>query len=113
MENRLSKGEEVYLGKFLVVASGENSEGFIPRMKGLESFEGEFIHASGYKNGEDFYGKQVLVVGGGNSGMEIAYDLSNWNVKASICVRSPVSYVSLTLCFVFSFLFLVNNVSRS
>ncbi|KAL5550662.1 hypothetical protein UlMin_000838 [Ulmus minor] len=99
VENRLSKGEEVYLGKFLVVASGENSEGFIPRMKGLESFEGEFIHASGYKNGEDFYGKQVLVVGSGNSGMEIAYDLSNWNVKASICVRSPVHILTKEIVF--------------
>ncbi|KAL5571876.1 hypothetical protein UlMin_021473 [Ulmus minor] len=79
VENRLSKGKEV--------------------MKGLESFKGEFIHASGYKNGEAFCGKQVLVLGSGNSGMEIAYDLSNWNVKTSICVRSPVHILTKEIVF--------------
>ncbi|CAN1307402.1 Probable indole-3-pyruvate monooxygenase YUCCA11 [Linum perenne] len=71
--------EEVYLGKYLVVATGENSE-----------FNGEIIHSNQYRNGERFKGKDVLVVGCGNSGMEIAFDLSNCGAKASIVIRSPV-----------------------
>ncbi|CAH8361294.1 unnamed protein product [Eruca vesicaria subsp. sativa] len=82
---------EVYSAKYLVVATGENSEGVIPEIPGLvESFEGEYLHSSEYKNGEKFAGKHVLVVGSGNSGMEIAYDVSKWNAKVSLVVHSPV-----------------------
>lgn len=82
--------QEVYSGKFLVVATGENSEGYIPQLSGFESFKGEFMHSSKYENGKAFSGKEVLVIGCGNSGMEIAYDLTNYNAKTSICVRNPV-----------------------
>lgn len=83
---------EVYSAKYMVAATGENGEGVIPEIPGLvESFQGEYLHSSEYKNGEKFAGKDVLVVGCGNSGMEIAYDLSKCNAKVSIVVRSPVS----------------------
>ncbi|KAF8050855.1 hypothetical protein N665_1862s0010 [Sinapis alba] len=82
---------EVYSAEYMVVATGENSEGVIPEIPGLvESFEGEYLHSREYKNGEKFAGKHVLVVGSGNSGMEIAYDLSKWNTKVSLVVHSPV-----------------------
>lgn len=87
-----TSSREVYAAKYMVVATGENGEGVIPKIPGLvESFEGEYLHSSAYKNGEKFAGKNVLVVGSGNSGMEIAFDLSKWNAKVSIVVRSPVS----------------------
>ncbi|CAN1143481.1 Probable indole-3-pyruvate monooxygenase YUCCA11 [Linum perenne] len=82
--------EEVYLGKYLVVATGENSEGVVPNLPGLEEFNGEIIHSNQYHNGVRFKGKDVLVVGCGNSGMEIAFDLSNHGAKPSIVIRSPV-----------------------
>ncbi|KAK4782810.1 hypothetical protein SAY86_007184 [Trapa natans] len=48
------------------------------------------MHSSEYQNGLGLTGKNVLVVGCGNSGMEISYDLSNYDAKASIVVRHPV-----------------------
>ncbi|KAA8546497.1 hypothetical protein F0562_002764 [Nyssa sinensis] len=89
-KNMVSDLLEVYVGKFLVVSTGENSEGFIPKVPGLDSFGGEFMHSCRYENGMRFSEKDVLVVGSGNSGMEIAYDLSNWGARASIVVRNPV-----------------------
>ncbi|KAL6845571.1 hypothetical protein ACP4OV_025066 [Aristida adscensionis] len=79
-----------YTVRFLVVATGENGVGNIPAISGLESFPGEAIHSSTYKNGSSYVGKRVLVVGSGNSGMEIAYDLANHGADASIVVRSRV-----------------------
>nr|GMD15564.1 probable indole-3-pyruvate monooxygenase YUCCA5 [Ipomoea batatas] len=38
---------------------------------GEEDFDGEVIHACDYKSGEKFRGRKVLVVGCGNSGMEV------------------------------------------
>lgn len=87
-----SNVEEVYVAEYLVVATGENSDGYIPKVDGLEGFEGEYLHCSKYLNGRAWYDKNVLVVGCGNSGMEIAYDLSTWGANTSIVVRSPVSH---------------------
>ncbi|KAG7037273.1 putative indole-3-pyruvate monooxygenase YUCCA11, partial [Cucurbita argyrosperma subsp. argyrosperma] len=90
VNNKGSGVEERYVCRYLVAATGENSEGFLPDVPGLKSFHGEVLHSSGYENGERFRGKDVLVVGCGNSGMEIAYDLSNYAANTSIVVRSPV-----------------------
>lgn len=88
--NLATDAVEVYSGKFLVVATGETCDAFVPVVRGLSSFPGEVIHSTGYKNGEKYKDKSVLVVGAGNSGMEIALDLSNYGAKTSITVRSPV-----------------------
>ncbi|PHT68151.1 putative indole-3-pyruvate monooxygenase YUCCA10 [Capsicum annuum] len=80
---------ELYVSDFLVLATGENNEGYIPKVLGLEKFKGEIFHSSEYKSGEKYQGKNVLVVGSGNSGMEISFDLSNYGSSTSIVVRSP------------------------
>ena len=90
---------EEYFGRFLVVASGETSDAFVPEVEGLSSFQGEFLHSTQYKCGKEYAGKNVLVVGYGNSGMEIALDLANYGSKTSIVFRSPVNQCSNDLGF--------------
>ncbi|OIW13349.1 hypothetical protein TanjilG_02869 [Lupinus angustifolius] len=85
---------EEYFGKFLVVATGETSDPFVPEVEGLSSFPGKVIHSTGFKSGKEFEDEHVLVVGSGNSGMEIALDLVNHGAKTSILVRSPVHFLS-------------------
>ncbi|KAI5405034.1 probable indole-3-pyruvate monooxygenase YUCCA10 [Lathyrus oleraceus] len=90
VKNTLEGILEVYGAKFLVIASGENSEGFIPNVHGLGKFEGDVVHSKYYKSGSKYKSKDVLVVGCGNSGMEIAYDLQNWGANTSIVIRNPL-----------------------
>ncbi|CAL4986992.1 unnamed protein product [Urochloa decumbens] len=85
-----------YKSKFLVVASGENSAANIPVIPGLHDFAGETIHSSLYKSGTAYSGKNALVVGCGNSGMEIAYDLATHGANTSIVVRSQVLFGDLS-----------------
>ncbi|XP_039007982.1 probable indole-3-pyruvate monooxygenase YUCCA10 [Hibiscus syriacus] len=87
--NTETRGVEVYVAEFLVIASGENSVKYIPYLPGLDTFEGEILHSNEYKSGAKYENKDVLVVGCGNSGMEIAYDLSNFGVRSWIVIRSP------------------------
>ncbi|ONK70907.1 uncharacterized protein A4U43_C04F2750 [Asparagus officinalis] len=83
--------EEVeYIGKWLVVATGENTERVVPDMDGLVSFGSEVTHASDYKSGEAYRGKKVLVVGCGNSGMEVCLDLCDHDAFPSMVVRDSV-----------------------
>ncbi|MED6221681.1 hypothetical protein PIB30_057116, partial [Stylosanthes scabra] len=81
---------EVYKAKYVVIATGENSEGYIPNVIGLDTFDGQILHSKHFKNGSTFTSKEVLVVGCGNSGMEIAYDLQTYGAKTSILIRNPV-----------------------
>ncbi|KAL8253041.1 hypothetical protein R6Q59_036734 [Mikania micrantha] len=84
------RSETEYMCQMLVVATGENAEGIMPEIEGLREFSGEVIHAKDYKSGEKYTGKKVLVVGSGNSGMELSLDLSNHKAKPSMVVRSSV-----------------------
>ncbi|XP_056159956.1 probable indole-3-pyruvate monooxygenase YUCCA10 [Syzygium oleosum] len=97
--NTGSGEDEVYVAEFLVVASGENSEGVIPEVDGLDSFGRAAMHSSEYRKGREFRGKNVLVVGCGNSGMEIAYDLWSHGANTSIVARSPVHVVTKEMVF--------------
>ncbi|KAJ4767496.1 Flavin-containing monooxygenase [Rhynchospora pubera] len=68
-------GVVVYVSKWIVVATGENAEPVIPIVKGRERFKGDVLHSGEYRNGDRYKGKKVLVIGCGNSGMEICLDL--------------------------------------
>ncbi|KAE8713545.1 putative indole-3-pyruvate monooxygenase YUCCA7 [Hibiscus syriacus] len=67
-----------------------NAEKVVPEFEGLQDFGGRVIHACDYKSGKSYCGERVLVVGCGNSGMEVSLDLCNHNVKPSMVVRSSV-----------------------
>ncbi|MED6224109.1 Indole-3-pyruvate monooxygenase YUCCA2 [Stylosanthes scabra] len=81
---------EEYSSRWLIVATGENAEEVVPQIEGMGEFEGPILHTSLYKSGSLFSGKNVLVVGCGNSGMEVCLDLSNHNAKPSLVVRDTV-----------------------
>ncbi|KAL2485829.1 putative indole-3-pyruvate monooxygenase YUCCA10 [Abeliophyllum distichum] len=85
--------------RFLIVATGETSDAFVPEIEGLNTFPGEKIHSTQYKNGDKFKEKTVLVIGSGNSGMEIALDLANYGAFTSIVVRSPIHILSRELTY--------------
>ncbi|XP_044463475.1 indole-3-pyruvate monooxygenase YUCCA6-like [Mangifera indica] len=85
------KGEEKeYMCRWLVVATGENAEALVPEIEGSKEFRGDIRHTSFYKSGEEFRGKTVLVVGCGNSGMEVCLDLCHHDAKPSLVVRDTV-----------------------
>ncbi|KAK6122935.1 hypothetical protein DH2020_043322 [Rehmannia glutinosa] len=79
-----------YICRWVVVASGENAEKVVPEFEGLHDFGGNVIHACDYKSGEVYRGKRVLVVGCGNSGMEVSLDLCHYNAIPSMVVRNSV-----------------------
>jgi putative flavoprotein involved in K+ transport len=60
----------------VIVATGHQHTPLVPAWPGREHFNGRLIHSAEYRNPGDFRGADVLVVGPGCSGMEIAYDLA-------------------------------------
>ncbi|MEU6143187.1 NAD(P)/FAD-dependent oxidoreductase [Streptomyces sp. NPDC047081] len=62
-------------GAAVVIATGYNHTPYVPEWPGLDGYTGDFTHAGDYRNAEPYAGRDVLVVGVGNTGAEIAVDL--------------------------------------
>jgi len=93
---RVKTGEFEYVSKWVIVATGENAEPLIPEIQGIEKFQGKLVHTSLYKSGAEFRNQRVLVVGCGNSGMEVCLDLCRFNAHPHMVVRNSVSSLSLS-----------------
>ncbi|KAI9390991.1 hypothetical protein POPTR_007G028200v4 [Populus trichocarpa] len=87
---RVQSNESEFLCRWFIVATGENAEPVLPNIEGISDFKGSLIHTSRYKDGADFKGQKVLVVGCGNSGMEISLDLCNNDAQVSLAVRDKL-----------------------
>jgi cation diffusion facilitator CzcD-associated flavoprotein CzcO len=74
----------------VVVATGHAHSGHIPDWPGRDRFAGSIAHAADYRNPGPYHGADVLVVGAGCSGMEIAYDLATGGAgRVRMAVRTP------------------------
>ncbi|MEV5874262.1 NAD(P)/FAD-dependent oxidoreductase [Streptomyces sp. NPDC052101] len=92
-----SGGREL-TGSAVVVATGYNHTPRIPDWPGLGEFGGEFLHAGTYRNAEPYAGRDVLVVGAGNTGAEIAVDLVEGGAaRVRLAVRTVPHLVRRTL----------------
>ncbi|WNO66412.1 NAD(P)/FAD-dependent oxidoreductase [Streptomyces sp. AM2-3-1] len=82
-------GGRVLTGRAVVVATGFNHTPRIPDWAGRDTFAGELVHACDYRNPAPYAGKDVLVVGIGNTGAEIAVDLVEGGAsRVRIAVRT-------------------------
>ena len=76
--------------RYVVVATGHNHTPELPGWPGQDSFSGEVLHASRYRDATPYVGKSVLVVGSGNTGAEIAVDLVETGAReVEIAIRTP------------------------
>ncbi|MGV9450197.1 flavin-containing monooxygenase [Streptomyces sp. NPDC003635] len=62
-------------GAAVVVATGYNHTPRFPDWPGRDTYSRDLVHASAYRAPEPYRGRDVLVVGVGNTGAEIAVDL--------------------------------------
>ena len=80
----LTSQDSRYFADHIILATGVNRTPHIPDFPGQEDFSGEVIHSRNYKNPKAFLGKKVLIVGMGNTGAELALDLSNYDIDTHI-----------------------------
>jgi cation diffusion facilitator CzcD-associated flavoprotein CzcO len=79
--------------RVVVVTTGANNHPNVPAIEGERAFAGRLLHSRDYRSAAPFAGQRVLVVGMGNTGAEIALDLAEHGVAATLSVRSPVNVV--------------------
>ncbi|MFD8411830.1 flavin-containing monooxygenase [Streptomyces sp. NPDC059650] len=84
-----ASGGRVLTGRAVVVATGFNHTPALPDWPGRDSYGGRLLHARDYRNAEPYTGLDVLVVGVGNTGAEIAVDLAEGGAaRVRLAVRT-------------------------
>ncbi|WP_149551772.1 ArsO family NAD(P)H-dependent flavin-containing monooxygenase [Streptomyces marokkonensis] len=73
---RVEADSGTWRARAVVSATGTWSRPFVPAVPGRGDFTGGQTHTVDYRRPADFAGQRVLVVGGGNSGAQIAADLA-------------------------------------
>ncbi len=78
----------------LIIATGHQHTPLIPTWPGRERFSGRLLHSAEYRNPREFHGADVLVVGPGCSGMEIAYDLAQGGAgRVRVAIRTQPNII--------------------
>ncbi len=71
--------------KGVVIANGHHSTPQRPKLKG--NFDGEIIHSNDYKGPEQLRDKRVLIMGAGNSGLDISCDAALYGKESHHSMR--------------------------
>ncbi|QJW90468.1 NAD(P)/FAD-dependent oxidoreductase [Spirosoma taeanense] len=84
---------ELFNADRVVVATGYNRIPNVPELPGQRDFRGIIWHSREYRNGAPFSDENVLVVGMGNTGAELALDLYEHGARSFISVRRPINII--------------------
>ncbi|WP_344315287.1 flavin-containing monooxygenase [Fodinicola feengrottensis] len=76
----------------VVAATGGFGHPYRPTLPGLESFSGTVLHASQYRNPQPYAGRRIVVVGAGNSAVQIAVELAD-TATVTLASRAPVTFL--------------------
>lgn len=90
----LREGVEVKLRPVhIVLATGTLGRPIVPDVPGMEAFQGQVVHSSRFPGGALFAGQHAVVVGAGNSSMDICQDLALRNAVSVTMVQRSTSCV--------------------
>ena len=81
--------------RHIVMATGVSDIPNLPKIASLQNFGGKIIHSSEYKNAKDWSGSNVLIIGSGTSGHDIAQDLYSNGAKVTLAQRSPTTIIDI------------------
>ncbi|GIJ78719.1 monooxygenase [Micromonospora phaseoli] len=88
---RTADGGSIEAGA-VVAASGSFGNPVQPTLPGREDFSGEVLHVAAYRGPKPYAGKRVVVVGGGNSAVQVGHELAEV-ATVRLATRQPVWFV--------------------
>ncbi|MGC4938537.1 flavin-containing monooxygenase [Kribbella sp. DT2] len=88
---QLADGETVHAAG-VVAASGSFRNPFVPAVPARETFGGEVLHVADYRSPQPYAGRRVVVVGAGNSAIQLAHELAAV-AEVKLATRAPVRFL--------------------
>ncbi|MGP4091960.1 NAD(P)-binding domain-containing protein, partial [Streptomyces sp. KR55] len=86
---RVETDSGAWHARAVISATGTWWRPFLPALSGRGAFGGEQLHTVEYRRPQDCAGRRVIVVGGGNSGAQIAADLAHDTELTWVTKRPP------------------------
>ncbi|MBU8764160.1 NAD(P)/FAD-dependent oxidoreductase [Micrococcus luteus] len=80
---------DTFWSRTIINATGSFHNPFTPAITGQGAYQGHILHSSAYRTPEPFINQRVVVVGRGNSAVQIAVELAEVS-KTSLAVLRPV-----------------------
>jgi putative flavoprotein involved in K+ transport len=88
---RTSNGDEIDAAG-LIAASGSFGNPYRPHLPGQDAFPGRILHATEFRSPKPHAGERVVVVGGGNSAIQIAFDVAEV-ARTTVASRKPLTFI--------------------
>jgi putative flavoprotein involved in K+ transport len=76
----------------IVAATGAFANPLRPALPGQQDFTGQVLHVADYRNPAPYAGKRVVVVGGGNSAVQVGYELAQ-DAEVTLATRAPLRFL--------------------
>ncbi|YCU52766.1 flavin-containing monooxygenase [Mycobacteroides abscessus] len=76
----------------LIAATGSFAKPYLPSFPGADTFTGQLLHASAYQNPDPWAGRRIVVVGAGNSAIQIGAELAAV-ADVSLATRDRVRFI--------------------
>jgi len=78
-----------YYSRAVVSATGTYGNPYVPKINGMEFFNGQILHSSEYLSPDEFIDKRVAVVGEGNSGAQILAEITKVTQALWVTWKEP------------------------
>ncbi|EST33446.1 hypothetical protein N566_19365 [Streptomycetaceae bacterium MP113-05] len=88
---RMADGREMTAAG-IVAATGAFGNPAQPQLPGRESFTGETLHVADYRGPRPHAGKRIVIVGGGNSAVQVGHELSRV-ATVTLATRAPLRFL--------------------
>ena len=75
----------------VVAATGSFGNPYVPALPGQDRFTGRLLHVADYRSPHQHAGERVVVVGAGNSAVQVGYELAQV-ATVTLATRHPVTF---------------------
>jgi putative flavoprotein involved in K+ transport len=76
----------------VVAATGSFGSPHLPALLGRHTFTGRLLHVAGYRRPEPYVGQRVVVVGAGDSAVQVGYELAQV-ANVTLATRHPLRFL--------------------
>ncbi|WP_349876499.1 NAD(P)/FAD-dependent oxidoreductase [Micromonospora sp. HUAS YX12] len=76
----------------VVAATGSFGNPYLPTLPGRSEYTGDLRHVARYRRPQAYDGRRVVVVGAGNSAVQVAHELTG-HARVTLATREPVRFL--------------------